>query len=158
MPIPSVPIFVVDELNSPWVPVPLASQRPGVGVLIVAPTVSWSGTPSPLRSLSELAGSGAASNGGWGAEGPALPPADRPVMVRMLFAVRVGVTGMVAKPSLSARTFWSGSSSRWPYDGKKYFVEFYNFRVSGNGVVVNSFGQTLQSDRMTCYKTVSCKF
>ncbi|MFS0701845.1 hypothetical protein AB6N24_17875 [Cellulomonas sp. 179-A 4D5 NHS] len=44
-----------------------------------------------------------------------------------------------------------------PYDGKRYFFDLYSLRMSASGRVINIAG-TVQSDRMTCYKTVSCKF
>lgn len=44
-----------------------------------------------------------------------------------------------------------------PFDGKKYFINFYNLRVSDGRKTLRSLG-SVQSDRMTCYKTVSCKF
>ena len=44
-----------------------------------------------------------------------------------------------------------------PYDGAKYFYDIYNVRFSNGSTIVNAVGSA-QSDRMTCYKTVSCKF
>lgn len=44
-----------------------------------------------------------------------------------------------------------------PYDGKKYFFDIYGIRLFASGKVQNVAG-SVQSDRMTCYKTVSCKF
>lgn len=44
-----------------------------------------------------------------------------------------------------------------PYDGKRYFIDLYNLRLYDGKSTLNIQG-SVQSDRMTCYKTVSCKF
>ncbi|WP_203758764.1 hypothetical protein [Cellulomonas chitinilytica] len=52
---------------------------------------------------------------------------------------------------------YSEGYNQLPYDGKKYFYDLYAIRMSASGKVLNILG-SVQSDRMTCYKTVSCKF
>lgn len=44
-----------------------------------------------------------------------------------------------------------------PYDGKRYFIDLHAIRLYDGKKVLNVAG-SVQSDRMTCYKTVSCKF
>lgn len=46
---------------------------------------------------------------------------------------------------------------RLPYDGKKYFLDLYNITLKTPTGQVGILG-SVQSDRATCYKTVSCKF
>ena len=46
---------------------------------------------------------------------------------------------------------------RFPYDGKKYFLDAYNYNLYVGGNSYNGLGSA-QSDRATCYKTTNCKF
>ena len=69
-----------------------------------------------------------------------------------------------AQGSESAKTSFSTLESAYgdgynalPYDGKKYFYDLYAIRLYASGKVLHAAG-SVQSDRMTCYKTVSCKF
>lgn len=48
--------------------------------------------------------------------------------------------------------------SRFPYDGKKYFLDAYNWNLYVGETMYRNIGGSAQSDRATCYKTTSCKF
>jgi hypothetical protein len=59
---------------------------------------------------------------------------------------------------------WSGiephnglGANQLPRDGNRYFLDAHNILLKGNGGSIGVAG-SVQSDRMTCYKTTSCKF
>ena len=47
--------------------------------------------------------------------------------------------------------------NRLPYDGARYFWDLYNITLKTPSGQIGILG-SVQSDRATCYKTVSCKF
>lgn len=52
--------------------------------------------------------------------------------------------------------YWDGYD-KLPYDRKRYFIDLFNLRLWDGKFGVDIKG-SVQSDRMTCYKTTSCKF
>jgi hypothetical protein len=53
--------------------------------------------------------------------------------------------------------YYGAGYNRLPYDGQRYFFDLYDITLKTPTGQIGILG-SVQSDRATCYKTVSCKF
>jgi hypothetical protein len=53
--------------------------------------------------------------------------------------------------------YYGSGYNRLPYDGQRYFFDLYDITLKTPTGQIGILG-SVQSDRATCYKTVSCKF